>query len=89
MPLYLCSPQIECEHLDFKCTLHGECVSPSKVCNGVADCEDGSDEARCAVTLPSTNSTMDVGKNTSELVSSYPFLYKIILMYSYRKRNLY
>lgn len=89
MPLHLCFSQIECDHFDFKCALHGECVSPSKVCNGVADCEDGSDEARCALTLPSTNSTMDVSKNISELVSFFPFLYKTIIMCSCRKGNLY
>lgn len=62
--------QIECEPSDFKCKLHGECVPPSKVCDGVPDCEDSSDEARCAIPLNETATTPSTGPATTGLAQN-------------------
>ena len=40
----LFSAPVEC--VDFQCG-NGDCLSQDSVCNGVPDCEDGSDELNC------------------------------------------
>ena len=43
----LCAGWANCTNNDFRCELSGECVDASRLCNGVDDCVDKSDESGC------------------------------------------
>ncbi|XP_075989031.1 modular serine protease-like [Anticarsia gemmatalis] len=40
--------QLTCSHDDYKCAHSAQCIELSRVCDGVNDCDDGSDEA-CSI----------------------------------------
>jgi Low-density lipoprotein receptor domain class A len=44
----MCRDKVRCTPGQFMCQLSGTCVSIRSVCNGVRDCEDGSDEFGCS-----------------------------------------
>ena len=43
----LCHDKVKCTVGQFKCELSGDCVGREKVCDGVVDCQDKTDESRC------------------------------------------
>lgn len=53
----LCGLHVLCRDDEFKCRNDGACISNVKVCNGVEDCPDGTDELGCSdKSAPTDNS---------------------------------
>ena len=63
--MVLCKCQITgCYRFEFTCN-DMKCTEESKVCNGVSDCSDGSDERFCGKELKSNQSYLKRSRNTT------------------------
>ena len=55
LPLYaimvhaaIASQNSPCKATQFPCSLSGPCIPLADLCNGIGDCPNGQDEARCS-----------------------------------------